>query len=224
MITTSPGGDPAGHDPTRRSAAEAEWASSFPVPSDHLTALRHRLARRAEAEGDLDIAYCTVDSPIGPLLLAATDQGLLRLAFAGEGFDDVLQVLADRVSARILAAPSRTDPVARQLDEYFAGRRRAFDVRLDRRLSAGFRAAVQRLLPGIDYGHTVSYAEMAERAGSPRAVRAVGTACATNPLPIVVPCHRVLRADGSLGGYLGGPDSKRYLLALERTTAEKGSR
>ncbi|TKV60230.1 methylated-DNA--[protein]-cysteine S-methyltransferase [Nakamurella flava] len=197
-------------------------ASAFGVSDAELAALQARLADRAEADGLLDIAYRTIDSPIGPLLLAATEHGVLRVAFAGEGFDTVLQRLADRVSARILATPARTDPVARQLDEYFTGRRRSFDVRLDRRLSAGFRAAVQGLLPGVEYGRTVSYAELAARAGNPKAVRAVGTACATNPLPIVVPCHRVLRADGSLGGYLGGPDTKRYLLDLERTaTAEE---
>lgn len=194
----------------------AEMTSSFRVAPDELAVLRDRLARRAAADGTLDIAYRTVDSPVGPLLLAATERGLVRVAFAREGFDRVLQGVADRVSARILATPARTDGVARQLDEYFAGTRRAFDVRLDRRWSAGFRAAVQELLPGIEYGRTVSYAELAARAGNPKAVRAVGTACATNPLPVVVPCHRVLRADGSLGGYLGGPDTKRFLLDLER--------
>lgn len=207
---------PPTHSPT--------LASGFGVSDDELAALQGRLARRAEVEGLLDIAYRTVDSPVGPLLLAATEQGVLRVVFAGEGFDTVRQHLADRVSARILAAPARTDPVARQLDEYFSGRRRSFDVRLDRRLSAGFRAAVQELLPDIDYGRTVSYAELAERAGNPKAVRAVGTACATNPLPIVVPCHRVLRADGSLGGYLGGPDTKRFLLDLERRSVLGGHR
>lgn len=199
-------------------------ADAFPVAGGDLTALQERLARRAEADGALDITYRTVDSPIGPLLLAATEQGLLRVAFAREDFDTVLQSVADRVSPRILAGPSRTDAVARQLDEYFAGRRRSFDVRLDRRLTAGFRAVVQELLPGIDYGRTVSYGELAARAGNPKAVRAVGTACATNPLPLVVPCHRVLRADGSLGGYLGGPETKRFLLDLERGSVAGGLR
>lgn len=193
---------------------------AFTVTTTDLDRLRDALARRATAEGLLDIGYRTVDSPIGPLLLAATDSGLLRVAFDSEGFDEVLQRLADRVGVRVLAAPARTDAVARQLDEYFAGHRQAFDVRLDHRLSAGFRATVQALLPGIAYGRTVSYGELAARAGNPRAVRAVGTACATNPLPVVVPCHRVLRADGSLGGYLGGADTKRFLLALERASAD----
>lgn len=217
MITTD---TPA--EPHRSTADRAALTSAFAVAPDELAVLHDRLARRAEADDHLDIAYRTVDSPIGPLLLAATTRGLLRVAFAREDFDTVLQGVADRVSPRILATPSRTDGVARQLDEYFAGRRRSFDVRLDRRLSAGFRAAVQELLPGIDYGHTVSYAELAARAGNPKAVRAVGTACATNPLPVVVPCHRVLRADGGLGGYLGGPEVKRFLLDLERT-AKHGS-
>lgn len=209
---------------TRPPTESTDPATGFCVSDDELTVLQGRLARRAEADGVLDIAYRTVDSPIGPLLLAATEQGVLRVAFAGEGFDTVLQRLADRVGARILAAPARTDPVARQLDEYFSGRRRAFDVRLDRQLSAGFRAAVQSLLPGVEYGRTVSYTELAARAGNPKAVRAVGSACATNPLPIVVPCHRVLRADGGLGGYLGGPGTKRYLLDLERAATEEGGR
>jgi methylated-DNA-[protein]-cysteine S-methyltransferase len=127
----------------------------------------------------------------------------------------VLQSLAERVSPRVLRRPVRLDDVARQLDEYFAGDRRSFDVGLDWRLSSGFRATVLRCLPDVTYGHTASYADVARRAGNPRAVRAVGSACATNPLPVVVPCHRVVRADGAIGGYLGGPAAKAYLLARE---------
>jgi methylated-DNA-[protein]-cysteine S-methyltransferase len=183
--------------------------------AQHLTALQNRLAAAAQRDGVLDIAYRVVDSPVGPLLIAATEVGLLRVAYASEGHDAVLQRLADKVSPRILLAPDRLDTAARELDEYFAGVRREFDVPLDWRLSAGFRAAVLRHLPEIGYGRTASYAAVAELAGNPRAVRAVGTACATNPLPVVVPCHRVVRSDGAMGGYLGGPQAKRLLLDLE---------
>ena len=189
--------------------------AAFATNQAHLDRLRSRLAVAAESGGLLDIAYRTIDSPLGTLLLAATDIGLVRLAFATEDHDDVLQALADRVSPRILAAPARLDAVARELDAYFAGRLRAFDVPVDLRLSAGFRRAVLDQLGTIAYGETVSYAVMASRAGSPSAVRAVGTACATNPVPIVIPCHRVVRSDGTLGGYLGGLDAKRALLSLE---------
>lgn len=180
-----------------------------------LAMLHRRLEREAERDGVLDIAYRVVDSPVGPLLLAATEQGLVRVAFGVEGHDRVLEALAARLSPRILRSPARTEEAARQLEEYFAGRRRSFNVRLDRRLSSGFRRSVQDHLTRIGYGSTESYAQVAAAAGSPRAVRAVGSACATNPLPVVVPCHRVLRSDGSLGGYIGGLEAKSALLALE---------
>src|SRR5215207_7918569 len=183
-----------------------------------LARLRHKLEQRATEAGLLDVAFRTIDSPVGPLLLAATQHGLVRVAYQREGHDAVLQALASRISPRILAAPRRLDNVARQLDEYFAGRRTAFDVALDRRLSAGFRRTVLDHLAAISYGHTESYAEVAAATGHPGAVRAVGSACATNPLPVVVPCHRVVRSDGSLGGYLGGLDVKRTLLELEAAT------
>ncbi|WP_296136067.1 methylated-DNA--[protein]-cysteine S-methyltransferase [uncultured Tessaracoccus sp.] len=162
-----------------------------------------------------DVAYRTVDSPIGTLLLAATERGLLRVAFECQDFDAVLRTLAATVSPRVLHAPHRLDEPATQLDEYFAGTRRSFDTPLDRTLSTGFRATVQRYLPTIGYGETQSYKEIATAVGNSGAVRAVGTACATNPLPIVVPCHRVLRTDGRLGGYAGGLDAKTTLLELE---------
>jgi methylated-DNA-[protein]-cysteine S-methyltransferase len=180
-----------------------------------MTELHNRLTAAAQRDGVLEIAYRTVDSPVGPLLLAATDHGLIRVAYAVEDHDAVLQQLADKVSPRILQAPARLDTVARELDEYFAQARRVFDVPLDWRLAAGFRAAVLHHLPEIGYGQTASYAAVAALAGSPRAVRAVGTACAKNPLPVVVPCHRVVRSDGAMGGYLGGPAAKRLLLDLE---------
>ncbi|MCB0818773.1 MAG: methylated-DNA--[protein]-cysteine S-methyltransferase, partial [Flavobacteriales bacterium] len=145
----------------------------------------------------------------------ATEAGLVRVAFEAQGHDAALEDLARAVSPRVIRAPARLDEVRRELDQYFAGRRRQFDLPLDRRLSRGFRGRVQALLPAIPFGRTCSYGELAALAGSPRAVRAVGSACATNPLPIVVPCHRVRRSDGSLGGYAGGLDAKRALLALE---------
>ncbi|MFT2690369.1 methylated-DNA--[protein]-cysteine S-methyltransferase [Clavibacter zhangzhiyongii] len=180
-----------------------------------LDALRLRLADAAEADGALDVGFTTVDSPVGPLLLAATERGLIRVAYSREDHDTVLGDLARRLGPRILRAPKRLDQAARELDEYFAGRRRSFDLPLDRRLSTGFRDRVQRLLPEIPYGSTRTYREVAEIAGSPAATRAVGTACSTNPLPVVIPCHRVLRSDGTLGGYIGGLAAKTTLLELE---------
>lgn len=164
----------------------------------------------------VDVVYRAVDTQVGQLLLAATEQGVVRIAFEQEGVEAALQALAAKINARVLHAPDRLDQAARQLEEYFAGTRRDFDLPLDHRLSAGFRLTVQRYLTRIRYGHTMSYKQVAEQVGNPHAVRAVGTACATNPLPIVVPCHRVLRTDGALGGYAGGLDAKTTLLALER--------
>jgi len=189
---------------------------AFPVEESDVDRLRGRLAAAAEAEGILDVAYRTVDTPVGPLLLAATEQGLVRVAYPNQGHDAVLQALADRISPRVLHAPARLDPVARELDDYFAGRLRHFDVPLDWRLSTGFRSTVlHHLATDVDYGRTASYAALAALAGNPRAVRAVGTACATNPLPVVVPCHRVVRSDGAIGNYAGGVEAKRTLLDLE---------
>jgi methylated-DNA-[protein]-cysteine S-methyltransferase len=185
------------------------------VDADHLHRLHDRLAAAAVVEHVLDVAYRTVDSPVGTLLLAATDAGLVRVAFASEDHERVLASLSDRISPRVLHHPARLDAAARELDEYFAGHRRTFSVDLDWRLSAGFRATVLRHLSDIGYGHTAAYATVARLAGRPRAVRAVGTACATNPLPVIVPCHRVIRSDGSMGGYLGGKEAKATLLALE---------
>ena len=179
-------------------------------------ARRHdRLATAADERGLLDVAYRTVDTPFGPLLLAATTTGLVRVAFAHEGHDEVLAALATAVSPRVLLHPRRTDAAARQLEEYFAGRRRTFTVPVDLQLAHGFRRAVIEHLRTIGYGATESYATVARAAGNPAAVRAAGTACARNPLPVVVPCHRVVRSDGSVGQYLGGPDMKRALLAME---------
>lgn len=185
------------------------------IDSQKLAMLHSRLEVAAHAEGLVDIAYSTVESPVGKLLLAATPKGLIRVAFANEDHDSVLEALASKVSPRVLRSPKQLDTAARELDEYFDGKRKAFDLNLDLSLSRGFRQLVQMHLPEIGYGQTVSYREMAEMVGNPKAVRAVGTACATNPLPVVVPCHRVLRTDGSLGGYIGGLEAKTTLLELE---------
>lgn len=184
-----------------------------------LARLRLALRDTAQADGLLDVAYKVIDSPVGPLLLAASEEGLLRVAFAVEGHDAVLASLAQTVSPRILAAPARLDPVARELDEYFARGRHSFDVPLDLRLATGFRREVLARLPSIGYGQTASYAQVAALTSSPRAVRAVGTACARNPLPLVVPCHRVIRSDGTRGAYLGGPEAKALLLDMESAKA-----
>jgi methylated-DNA-[protein]-cysteine S-methyltransferase len=194
-----------------------DLARHYPVDPEHLRRLHARLESAAQTGDLLDIAYRTVDSAVGPLLLAATPRGLVRVAFANEDRDGVLLALSSQISPRMLEAPVRLDPVARQLDEYFAGRRHSFDVALDWSLSRGFRRTVlEHLNTDISYGATASYAVLARLSGSPKAVRAVGTACATNPIPIVVPCHRVIRSDGAVGAYRGGPGAKRVLLDLER--------
>jgi methylated-DNA-[protein]-cysteine S-methyltransferase len=180
--------------------------------------LHARLLAAATDQHLLDVAYRTVDSPVGPLLLAATEQGLVRLAYASEDHDAVLQSLADRISPRMLRAPGRLEPAVRELEEYFTGNRRRFTVPLDLRLASGYRREVLRHLTGIGYGQTMTYAAVAAATEHPRAVRAVGSACATNPIPVLVPCHRVLRSDGSLGGYLGGLSVKQSLLDLEAGT------
>jgi methylated-DNA-[protein]-cysteine S-methyltransferase len=171
---------------------------------------------RADAEGLVDVAYAETDSPIGPLLVAATPAGLVRLAFQRESRDDVLDELAERISPRVLEVPARVDDIRRELDEYFDGRRDHFELPLDWRLSSGFRRTVlETLYADVEYGHTVSYLELATMVGNPKASRAVGTAMATNPIPVVVPCHRVLRTGGQLGGYGGGLPAKVALLELE---------
>ncbi len=187
--------------------------------SGELERLRAGLAERADVEGLLDIAYTEVDSPLGRLLLAATAQGVVRVAFESEGIDVVLADLAVRVSPRVLRAPARLDVAARELEAYLSGRSRSVEVPLDLRLLTGYRREVVQSLPLIEYGHTATYARMAELTGRPRAVRAVGSACAHNPVPLLLPCHRVVRSDGSEGGYRGGPEAKRSLLELERRVA-----
>ncbi len=177
----------------------------------------HHLADRAAAEGLLDVAYATVDSPFGPLLAANTPRGLVKISFpASAGTEETLEELATRISPRVLEAPARLDEVRRQLDLYFEGRLREFDLALDWQLSRGFRRRALRAIDRIPYGKTRSYTEIARSAGNERAVRAAGTACGSNPIPIVVPCHRVLRSGGGLGGYGGGLPMKEALLELER--------
>jgi methylated-DNA-[protein]-cysteine S-methyltransferase len=180
-----------------------------------LARLHQRLEHAADTEGLLDVAYRTIDTPVGTLLLAATTAGLVRVAYDIEDHEAVLAELADRISPRLLRAPARLDSATRQIDEYFAKRRTVFEVPVDLRLAEGFRRNVIEHLRAIGYGHRESYAAVAAAIGSPRAVRAVGTACAHNPLPVVIPCHRVVRSDGSTGLYVGGPRAKSTLLDLE---------
>jgi methylated-DNA-[protein]-cysteine S-methyltransferase len=196
-------------------SSDPMFASISHDEAETITRLHDQLVAAADADQLLDVAYRTVDSPVGTLLLAATDQGVVRVAYQLEHHDQVLQTLAERVSPRILYAPRRLDQVARQLAEYFEGERREFVLPLDFRLAHGFRREVLSRLRMINYGRTESYSQVAAATGHPRAVRAVGTACATNPLPVIVPCHRVLRSDGKLGGYIGGLQTKAALLSLE---------
>ncbi|HEX4188806.1 MAG TPA: methylated-DNA--[protein]-cysteine S-methyltransferase [Solirubrobacteraceae bacterium] len=175
-----------------------------------------RFAARAAAEGLAEIAYAPVESPFGELLLAATRRGLLRVAFPEEDVDSVLERLSRRLSPRIVEAPGRLEPARRELDEYFAGRRRTFELAVDLSLVGGpFGREVLRVTSEIPYGGVLSYREVATDAGSPRGSRAAGNALGSNPIPIVVPCHRVLHSGGGLGGYGGGLDRKRWLLELE---------
>jgi methylated-DNA-[protein]-cysteine S-methyltransferase len=190
-------------------------AAAAPAPAQWLQ-LRDELAERASAQGLVDVAVERCDSPLGPLVLGATAAGLVRLALPVESEAEVLEELARRVSSRVLRAPHAALARARrQLEQYFGGRRRQFDVPLDWQLTRGFRREVLLAAARIPYGATASYGELAAAAGSARAVRAAGSALATNPLPILVPCHRVLPASGALGNYRGGARAKAQLLELE---------
>ncbi len=186
------------------------------IDADASTLARlHRRLEHAAQEADLlDVAYRTLDTAIGRLLLASTPRGLVRVAFLS-GDEDVLATLAQRISPRILHAPARLDDAATEIEEYLAGRRTEFDLPLDLRLAEGFRRQVIEHLREIGYGRRESYATVAAAVGSPKAVRAVGSACARNPLPLVIPCHRVVRTDGSFGQYAGGMAAKATLLELE---------
>jgi methylated-DNA-[protein]-cysteine S-methyltransferase len=194
---------------------DLERALRAPADDDAAARAAERAATRASDEGLADVTYTTVDSPIGPLLVAATNRGLVRVSFRQERHDDVLNDLVVRISPRVLEAPAQLDEARRELEQYFEGERREFELPLDWRLSRGFRCEVLRKLVRVPYGETATYAEMALRAGRPRAYRAAGSACGSNPMPIVVPCHRVVPSGGGLGGYGGGLDMKRFLLRLE---------
>jgi methylated-DNA-[protein]-cysteine S-methyltransferase len=176
------------------------------------------LRERAAAEGLLDVAYATVDSPFGTLLLARTPRGLVRLGLPNEDPEELLADLAGRISPRVLEDPGGLDQERRELDDYFAGRRHSFELPIDWQLSHGFLLRARQGIAEIPYGETRTYTDLARGAGNERAVRAAGSACSRNPIPLVVPCHRVLRSDGSLGGYAGGLGMKEKLLEMERET------
>jgi methylated-DNA-[protein]-cysteine S-methyltransferase len=204
--------------PARDNATAALERSLRPPASDPaaVDAALRRALDRAATDGLVDVSYARTDSPIGTLLLAATPAGLVRLAFQREDDDEVLEQLAARVGPRVIEAPGPLDEARRELDQYFDGKRDRFELPLDWRLSSGFRRTVlETLYADVDFGQTVSYLQLATMVGNAKASRAVGTAMATNPIPIVVPCHRVLRSGGALGGYGGGLPAKVKLLELE---------
>jgi methylated-DNA-[protein]-cysteine S-methyltransferase len=173
-----------------------------------------RFRDAAARSGLLDAGYDVVESPLGPLLVAATDRGLLRIFFDADP-EEQLDRLAQAAGVRVLRAPSSIDDARRELDEYFSGHRRSFDLSIDLRGAAPFTAEVLDQLARVPYGHTATYGELALRVGHPRAARAVGTVMNRNPVPIVLPCHRVVGASGSLVGYGGGLERKEQLLRLE---------
>ncbi len=173
-----------------------------------------RFGARAEDARLVDVAYGFVDTPFGRYLAATTPRGLVTLSFHTE-YDEVLDELSRRISPRVLEAPGKLDELRRELDEYFEGRRHDFDIPLDWRLTGGFMQRVLRATAKIPYGGVATYRDVATRAGNPRAVRAAGNALGANPIPIVVPCHRVVRTGGSVGNYGGGPEMKKALLQLE---------
>ena len=200
----------------RATTNEGDLFATLPAVDEEVNRRLHQsLLAGANAMGLLDVAYRTIDTPVGTLLLAATPKGLVRVAYGLEDHDLVLERLARDVSPRILQDPARLDGIAREVDEYFAGRRNKFEMPLDLQLSHGFRQTVLSHLLEIGYGKTASYAAIAKAVRNPKAVRAVGSACASNPMPVVVPCHRVVRSDGTIGQYIGGVAAKKTLLELE---------
>ncbi|MHB8693682.1 MAG: methylated-DNA--[protein]-cysteine S-methyltransferase [Solirubrobacteraceae bacterium] len=195
--------------------AAADQAAEGPLPE--LPELLD-IAQAADGAGLLDVAYALTDSPLGQLLLASTPRGIVRISYldAGDDVEETLRKLAARISPRILRAPRKLDEPRRELDEFFAGARRAFDLPVDLRLAGpGFRRRVLAATARIPFGDSRSYKQVASAAGSPNAFRAAGTALGSNPLPIVIPCHRVRHAGGGIGGYTGGLERKRKLLAIE---------
>ena len=187
-----------------------------------LDAAARRLAERAEDEGVLDVAYATVDSPFGRLLVAATDRGVVKLSLPNDDPEAALGQIAAGVSPRVLESPQRLDAVRRELDGYFEGRLRSFSTPVDWSLARGFADRVLHVVAAIPYGRTLSYAEVAAEAGNPRAFRAAGTACGLNPVPLIVPCHRVVQSGGRPGNYDGGPEMKLALLELENVLPGAG--
>jgi methylated-DNA-[protein]-cysteine S-methyltransferase len=181
----------------------------------------HRLAERAAGDGLADVAYAYVELPVGTVLVASTQRGLVRISFGNQDHDQVIEELSARVSPRVLEVPSFFDGVRRELDEYFEGRRTSFDLPLDWRLTRGFNRQVLRRTAEIPYGQVSTYSKVAAAAGSPRAYRAAGNALGSNPIPIVVPCHRVLHSGGGMGGYGGGLERKEFLLQLEGALPEE---
>jgi len=204
-------------------------SASLPRGDAGAAAASGQFLARAEDEGLLEVAYGTVESPFGDLLAAVTPRGLLRLSYDPSRNDAVLADIATKVSPRVLEAPARLDPVRHELDEYFEGRRRRFELKLDWRLTRGFFQKILRETARVGFGELATYKQMAEAAGSPRAVRAAGNALGSNPIPIVVPCHRIVRTGGKMGGYggelgpyIGGPGIKQRLLELEGALDEHG--
>ncbi|HEV8681712.1 MAG TPA: methylated-DNA--[protein]-cysteine S-methyltransferase [Actinomycetota bacterium] len=195
---------------------ERALAGAWSGTADAARVAARRVAERAAAEGLADVAYGWADSPFGELLVAATARGLVRLAYEHEQHEHVLEELAESISPRVLEVPGRVDEIRRELEEYFVGRRHRFDVPVDWALvTEGFSRRVLRATAQVPFGRVTTYGDVARKAGSPRAARAAGNALGSNPIPIVVPCHRVIRSGGDLGGYGGGPERKSFLLHLE---------
>jgi methylated-DNA-[protein]-cysteine S-methyltransferase len=192
-----------------------QGAPPVQAAGDEAVAAARRVSERAAAQGLADISYAPVDSPFGTLHAATTKRGLVRIAFPEESVESMLEALAQSLSPRIVQAPASLDLLKRELEEYFAGRRHEFGIPLDWSLTGPFGRRILEMTAAIPYGGHLSYAEVAAEAGSPRGARAAGNALGSNPIPIVIPCHRVLRTGGVLGGYGGGPDRKRWLLELE---------
>jgi methylated-DNA-[protein]-cysteine S-methyltransferase len=183
-----------------------------PLPSHLLEAV----ASAAVREGLADAVYTRVSTPIGRLLVVGGSEGLLRIGFEEEPEDDLLADIAARVGPRVVSSESEMAPARDELQAYLEGDRETFDLPVDLRLARGeFRRAALQKLMEIPRGEVVTYAELAARSGNPRAARAAGTACATNPIPVVVPCHRVVPGGGGVGNYGGGPARKVQLLELE---------
>ena len=203
------------HDRDEREGLESLKEIARADAEDRSRGLAATFAERATEHGVVDVAYGFADSPFGPLLVALTRRGLVKLDYPDRDFDVELEELAARVSPRILESTTATEAVRRQLDEYFDGRRRRFDVPIDLSLSAGFSRRILSATARIPFGSVATYREVASRAGNPKATRAAGNALGSNPIPIVVPCHRVVRTGGGLGGYTGGLDRKVALLRLE---------